>query len=407
MQSTYSVISILKKEKRQKKTHQGSIMLRVTVNGKRSEISIKRKIDPGRWDSSTNRVRGNKEDAREVNSLIDSFILKSNKIYSNLIENNYIVSAKKIKEILLGRNVQRKKLGEVFALHNESMSQRVGIDFSKSTFTRYSTTYDHVTQFLKQQYNVDDIFLKDIKYSFITDLEHFLKVTRKCNHNSSQKYIRNFRKIINNALKNDWLDRDPFKAYRVKLKDTKRVFLTKEELQALEVVKLPIKRLEQVRDVFIFCCYTGLSYVDVEKLTPGHIAKGHDGELWVSIDRTKTGSPSNLPILSRAFKIIERYQNNPDLINQGKVLPVISNQRINAYLKELATLAGIEKKLTFHAARHTFATTVTLSNGIPIESVSSMLGHKNFKTTQIYAKVVQEKISNDMKKLQSLLSSAT
>ena len=230
------------------------------------------------------------------------------------------------------------------------------------------------------------------------------KTIRKCNHNSTQKYIRNFRKIINNAIKNDWLDKDPFKAYRVKLKDTKRVFLTKEELTALEEEQFAIDRLDQVRDVFVFCCYTGLSYVDVEKLTPKGIVKGHDGEYWINVDRTKTGSPSSVPILPKAFKIIEKYKNDPRMINGGRLLPVISNQRINAYLKELASLTGIEKKLTFHAARHTFATTVTLSNGIPIETVSAMLGHKNFRTTQIYAKVVQEKISRDMRKLREKLA---
>ena len=159
-----------------------------------------------------------------------------------------------------------------------------------------------------------------------------------------------------------------------------------------------------MRDVFVFCCYTRLSYVDVEKLTPNGIVKGHDDEYWVTVDRTKTGSPSSVPILPKAFKIIEKYKNDPRVIHKGKLLPVISNQRINAYLKELASLTGIEKKLTFHAARHTFATTVTLSNGIPIETVSAMLGHKNFRTTQIYAKVVKEKISRDMKKLKKKLS---
>jgi integrase len=173
----------------------------------------------------------------------------------------------------------------------------------------------------------------------------------------------------------------------------------------LEDVQIIVDRLNHVRDVFVFCCYTGLSYVDVEKLTPKQIVKGHDGENWINIDRTKTGSASNIPLLSKATNILQKYKNHPQILSSGKVLPVISNQRINAYLKELATLAKIDKNLTFHAARHTFATTVTLSNGTPIETVSSMLGHKNFKTTQIYAKVVQEKISNDMKKLQSLLSS--
>jgi len=379
-------------------------MLRITVNGQRAEISVKRKIDPERWDSTTNRMRGSKEDAKEVNSLIDLLTLKLNKIYSKLVENEETVTASKVKDIYLGKVVKKKSLLEVFSLHNEMMRSRVGVDFSKSTFTRYSTTYDHIIQFLKQQYSLNDIMLKDIPYSFITDLEHFLKVTRKCNHNSSQKYIRNFRKIVNNAIKNDWLDKDPFRAYRVKLKDTKRVFLTKEELAALEEVQLQINRLEQVRDVFIFCCYTGLSYVDVEKLSAKQIVKGHDGEYWINIDRTKTGNASNIPMLSKAMKLIEKYKDKPHIITIGKLLPVISNQRINAYLKELASVANIDKKLTFHAARHTFATTVTLSNGIPRETVSAMLGHKNFKTTQIYAKVVQEKISNDMKKLNALLT---
>ena len=199
------------------------------------------------------------------------------------------------------------------------------------------------------------------------------------------------------------MDKDPFKAYRVKLKDTKRVFLTKEELKSLEEKQITILRLEQVRDVFVFCCYTGLSYVDVEKLSPKDIQTGLDGELWIMVDRAKTGNPSNIPILPKAMDLIRKYKDDPAVLNRGKVLPVISNQRINAYLKEVATLSGIEKRLTFHSARHTFATTVTLSNGIPVETVSSMLGHKNFRTTQIYAKVVQEKISRDMKDLQNKL----
>jgi len=208
---------------------------------------------------------------------------------------------------------------------------------------------------------------------------------------------------MNMAVKNDWMDKDPFKAYQVKLKDTKRVFLTREELQALEVKQIDINRLDQVRDVFVFCCYTGLSYVDVEKLSLKEIVIGLDGDQWISIDRTKTGNASNVPILPKAHQILLKYRDQPEIAISGKLLPVISNQRINAYLKEVATLCGIEKRLTFHAARHTFATTVTLSNGIPIETVSAMLGHKNFRTTQIYAKVVQEKINKDMQKLRNKL----
>ncbi|MEO5977853.1 MAG: site-specific integrase [Chryseolinea sp.] len=247
--------------------------------------------------------------------------------------------------------------------------------------------------------------LQLLKYNFVTDFEHYLKVTRKCNHNSAQKYIRNFRKIINNAIKNDWLDKDPFKAYKVKLKETKRVFLTKDELESLESKTIAVERLSIVRDVFVFCCYTGLSYVDVEKLTHQNIAKNNDGEIWVNVDRTKTGSPSSLPMLPKALLLLDKYKSYPTASNTNKLLPVISNQRINAYLKEIASPAGIEKNLTFHAARHTFATTVTLSNGISIETVSAMLGHKNFKTTQIYAKLVREKISAEMRKLKDKMSS--
>ena len=381
-----------------------SVLLRITVKGQRAEISIKRRVSPERWEAKENRVKGNKEDAREINCLIENLILKINKIYSRLIESDEIVTASRIKQIFLGNDEKKQTLLKAFIDHNAMMGSRVGIDFSQSTYTRYKTTYDHLREFLKHQYNIEDIPLQSVRYSFITDLEHFLKVTRKCNHNSTQKYIRNFRKIINNAIKNDWLDKDPFKAYRVKLRDTKRVFLTKDELAALEEKEIRIERLSNVRDVFIFCCYTGLSYVDVEKLTLKNIVKDFDGEYWINIDRTKTGSPSNVPLLPKALKLIEKYKDEPNVLVCNRLLPVISNQRINAYLKELAILSGIEKNLTFHSARHTFATTVTLSNGIPLETVSAMLGHKNFRTTQIYAKVVQEKISKDMKQLKSTFS---
>ena len=402
MEHTYSVIATIKNEQRTKDI-KATILLRITVNGHRAHISTKRKIEPERWDSKANRVKGTKEDAREINSMLEASIVKLNRFHEKLVDEGDVLTAEKLKELFVGNTVQRKKLIEVFEYHNEMVKSRVGIDFSQSTFTRYTTTLDHVQNFLQATYGKSEISLHQIHYSFITDLEHYLKTTRKCNHNSTLKYIRNFRKIINLAVRNDWMDKDPFKAYRVKLKDTKRVFLTKEELKSLEEKQITILRLEQVRDVFVFCCYTGLSYVDVEKLSPKDIQTGLDGELWIMVDRAKTGNPSNIPILPKAMDLIRKYKDDPAVLNRGKVLPVISNQRINAYLKEVATLSGIEKRLTFHSARHTFATTVTLSNGIPVETVSSMLGHKNFRTTQIYAKVVQEKISRDMKGLRDRL----
>ncbi len=401
MEATYSISTLIKSNHVGEKT--ALVYVRVTVNGERAEISIKRSVERDRWDAAANRVRGNKEDAREINTLLDNTVLKLNKIYNKLLENGETITARRIKDIYLGKNETKKTLLEAFADHNQMMASRIGVDFSRSTYTRYSTTKDHVTAFLKHRYNLEDINLPHLQYAFVTDFEHFLKVVRKCNHNSTLKYIRNFRKIVNLSVKNDWLDRDPFKAYQVKLRDTKRTFLNREELARLEEKSIEIERLDNVRDVFVFCCYTGLSYVDVEKLTKHQIVKGLDSEDWINVERTKTGSPSNIPILPKAKNLLLKYRNHPECLNTGRLLPVISNQKMNAYLKELATLCGVEKKLTFHAARHTFATTVTLSNGIPLETVSAMLGHKNFKTTQIYAKVVQEKISKDMKKLRDAL----
>lgn len=361
--------------------------MRVTVNGPRAEISLKRKIDPRQWDQLFQPGARKNDELKEIKILIDIATLKINRIYSSLLENGDGFSAEQIKRIFNGPYAKRKTLLDVFMIHNEMVRARIGIDYSQSTYTRYQTTCDHIIKFMKQTYKINDIVLQDIKYSFVTDFEHFLKIVHRCNHNSTQKYIRNFRKIINNAIKNDWLDKDPFKAYRVKLKETKRVFLTKDELELLEKKVIPIDRLGAVRDVFVFCCYTGLSYVDVEKLSATNIFKASDGESWINIDRTKTGNPSNVLLLPTALKLLNRYKENQGKMVRGKLLPVISNQRINAYLKEIANIVGIEKNLTFHAARHTFATTVTLNNGIPIETVSALLGHKNLRRRRFMRKL--------------------
>ena len=215
------------------------------------------------------------------------------------------------------------------------------------------------------------------------------------------KYLTNFRKIINLAVVNEWIDRDPFAKFKGSKQEVKRDFLIEEELDRIVQKSFTVQRLNLVKDTFLFCCYTGLAYVDVAKLSSDNISTGIDGEQWLFIDRQKTGSSSNVPLLPPALAIIEKYRDHPEAVNKGLLLPVISNQKLNAYLKEIADICGIDKHLTFHVARHTFATTVTLTNGIPIESVSSMLGHKSIKTTQIYAKVVQKKVSEDMKILRT------
>ncbi len=234
-----------------------------------------------------------------------------------------------------------------------------------------------------------------MSYSFVNDFEHYLRTEKKCNHNSALKYIRMFRKIIHLAVANDWLMKDPFMAFKGKQQEVKRGYLTEEELKTLESKILHIQRLDRVRDVFVFCCYTGLAYSDVQKLTANHIVPKIDREKWIQIDRTKTGSTSEIPLFPKPLEIIEKYKNDPECSASGRLLPVNSNQKFNAYLKEIADLCGITKVLTTHLARHTFATTVTLTNGISIESVSKMLGHKKLQTTQVYAKITDKKVGDD------------
>ncbi|HZJ36119.1 MAG TPA: tyrosine-type recombinase/integrase, partial [Gillisia sp.] len=214
--------------------------------------------------------------------------------------------------------------------------------------------------------------------------------------NTITKYVVNFKKIMRIAFANNWVNKDPFYHWKAKWKKVERDVLTEAELRTMIEKELSIQRLEQVRDIFVFCCFTGLAYVDVQRLSKNHIVLGMDGERWIKINRSKTDSRSSIPLLPAAEEILAKYADHPITLRNGLLLPVISNQKTNAFLKEIADVCGIEKHLTFHLARHTFATTVTLANGIPIEFVSKMLGHQSLKTTQIYAKVIDKKLSDDM-----------
>ncbi|MDX1470749.1 MAG: site-specific integrase, partial [Flavobacteriaceae bacterium] len=245
--------------------------------------------------------------------------------------------------------------------------------------------------------------MNEINHQFITKFEYFLKTKRKCNHNSALKYVNNFKKIVRIALANQWMDRDPFYNYKVQFETVEREFLTQEEIDKLIEKDLHLDRLKLVRDMFVFSCYTGLAYSDVKKLSDADITTGIDGGKWIRIKRTKTKSLSSIPLLPVAEEILESYKDHPEVKNGKYVLPVLSNQKSNAFLKEIAGLCGIEKPLNTHLARHTFATTVTLTNGVPIESVSKMLGHQDLRTTQHYAKIVDRKISDDMKALREKL----
>ena len=287
-------------------------------------------------------------------------------------------------------------LMEVFEEHNAQMKALVGHEFSPLTLERYTTSKKHTEEFMKWKYKVDDMDIQKLNYQFMTNYEFWLKSVRKCDHNTSMKYLSNFKKIVNICIKSGWLDRDPFVGFKMTKREVERPFLVEEELNRIIEKTFLMPRMSQVRDIFIFCCYTGLAYADVEKLTREEITTGIDGEKWIWTSRQKTESTTRIPLLPPALEILDRYKDDPQCLIKKRLLPVLSNQKMNTYLKEIADACNITKKMTFHTARHTFATTVTLTNGVPIETVSKMLGHRNLKTTQHYAKILDLKVSTDM-----------
>lgn len=379
------------------------IYLRLTVNGQRSELSISRKVDPQKWSARTGKMKGTNLEANELNQYLDTVRSRINRIHRQLVEDNKPFTSLDVKNLYLGKGEKLKMLLEVFDEHNQQMKKLIGIEFALGTYKRYHTTRNHVAEFVKSEFRKADITVRDVDLKFIKAFEYFLKTTKECNHNSALKYINNFKKIIRMAVAHEWISKDPFYNYKVQFKTVEREFLSKEELQALVDKKIRGERLNVVRDMFVFCCYTGLSYIDVQKLHSDNIITHIDGSLWIKSKRTKTKSRLGIPLLPTALAIIEKYLDHPKVVNGDCVLPVLSNQKSNAYLKEIADLCGIKKNLTTHLARHTFATTVTLSNGVPIETVGQMLGHKNLRTTQHYAKIIDRKVSEDMATLKEVL----
>lgn len=395
MNKTFGLLFYLKKSK---VDTQGKcpIYLRITIDGKRTEISSKRTIEAERWSIEANKAIGRTEDIRELNAYLDSLTTKVYQSQRDLIQDSKAVTAETLKNKFLGVEEKERTLITIFENHNQQVEKLVGREFSAGTLERYKTVSKHLQDFIKLQYKISDVSIKKIDHQFITDFEFYLKSVRSCGHNSTIKYIKNFKKIVRIALANNWINRDPFLNYKVRLKEVERQYLSEDEIQEMLDKDLHTNRLEQVRDIFVFCCFTGLAYSDVKKLTKDNLVFGIDGDKWIKTKRTKTDTRSNIPLLPTALEIIKKYENHPEAVTKGVLLPVLSNQKSNAYLKEIADLCGINKNLTTHLARHTFATTVTLSNGVPMESASKMLGHKSLKTTQHYAKILDRKVSDDM-----------
>ncbi len=383
------------------------IYARVTVTGKRAEISLKKKIIPEKWDSKSGFMNGSNDEARTFNKHIVTVNNDLHAIYMDFKQKGLHLSAEEVKNKYLGVEVARRSLLEVFDEHNKNMEELVGKDFVKATHTKYETIRGKVAEFIAYKYKKQDLYLDILEYSFITGFEHYLKVHDRISHNVVMSYIKRVKRIINISVHNRWITYNPFAAFVCTTKKIVRTELEEDEIVLLEEKKFKIARLEEVKDCYLFSCYTGYAFIDAFKLSPENIVRGKDGEMWINTSRTKSDIEANVPLLPKAISIIEKYKAHPLCVANNKILPMKSNQKMNAYLKEIADLCGITKNLTTHTARHTFATTVTLENDVPIESVSKMLGHTKISTTQLYARVKEKKVSRDMKMLKSKMTNST
>lgn len=391
-------VSILFYAKKAKAAANGLVPIytRITINGKRIELSTNRFVEISKWSTEAGKMKGTSEEARSINNHLDLLKSQIRDAEMELIHKKIPVTTDTLKSKILGVDEPARMLVPIFQDHNNKIKELVGKEYAPGTLERYTTSLKHTIEFMQWKYNVSDIDITKIDHAFITDYEFWLRSVRNCANNTAVKYLKNFNKIIKLCLANDWLDKNPFANYKSKVKEVERVYLTEEEIQSIIEKDFKTERLSLVRDIFLFSCFTGLAYIDVKNLTKSHISFGIDGEKWIFTHRQKTESASKIPILPVTQMIIDKYENHPQCNNEDKLLPILSNQKMNAYLKEIAAICEIEKELTFHIARHTFATTVTLTNGVPIESVSKMLGHKNLRTTQHYAKVLDRKVSEDM-----------
>lgn len=384
------------------------VSMKITIAGKRLVMMTKIFVKPNEWSNQNAKLKTNTEEARRVNKMLDAFKLRAFDYQRELMNEGKEVTLASMKAKWYGLSLEKARmLMEVFKEHNEQMKALINLEFSPLTFERYETSFRHTQEFMKWKYQIEDIDIKQLNYEFISNYEFWLKSVRKCDHNTTVKYLSNFKKIVHICIKHGWLDKDPFVGFKMTKREVERPFLVEEELTRIIAEDFKMPRLRQVRDIFIFCCYTGLAYADVKKLTRKEITTGIDGEKWIWTSRQKTDTTTRVPLLPRALEILERYKDDPQCVNQGRLLPVLSNQKMNNYLKEISDACEITKKMTFHTARHTFATTVTLSNGVPIETVSKMLGHRNLKTTQHYARILDLKVSEDMGNLRRKLSAKT
>lgn len=401
-QANYYTLTFMIRKAQQKKSGETPIFARITVSGQRAEFNINRSVDPDNWNAAKGLSFGKSKRDIELNKYLDSIRVRISEIHASLVKDEEAINPLIIKQHILGNAEGPKMLCAVFNYVNEQHKERFDRgDICDGTYLRWKRCAEYLAEFIQKREGRDDIPIKKLTSGMIDDFEHFLRVNKGNGNNAAIRYVRYLKKVTRVALANKWLDEDPFIDKHYSRTATNRGHLGEEEVKrimALNLTEFP--RLDQVRDTFVFCCFTGLAFADISTLSKEFIVEDDNGEKWIRKPRQKTGEISTIPLLDIPQRLIKKYENHPTVIAKGIVLPVISNQRMNSYLAEIATLAKIQKHLTTHIARHTFAT-MSLRNHVPIESISKMLGHSDIQTTQIYAKMLDEAVSEDMQKMRS------
>lgn len=395
MKQTFNVLFFIRRTKL-KKSGDTPIMLRITIEGQLVEMQLKRDVKPNFWNQNKERCTGKDSTSLEINRYLESVKLRLFEIHRKMEEEGKYISSMEIKRKFLGLDEEHKMLFQVFQEHNDKCRELIGKDYAKVTISRFDTCLKYMKEMALKQYHLKDIPLKEVNHAFIQDYIHFLKVEKNLSENTLIRYMKVIKKITNMALANEWMSKNPFANIKFHEQEVHKEFLTKEELKTLITKEFDIPRLDLVRDIFLFQCWTGLAFIDVSELTEEHIVPDNEGNLWIRKARQKTKIMCNIPLLDIPLQILEKYKEHPLCQKKGVLLPVMVNQKMNSYLKEIAICCGIKKNLSTHTGRHTFSTTVALANNVSLENVAKMLGHANTKMTQRYAKVLDQSILRDM-----------
>ena len=402
--ASFSLIFYISRTKA-KKNGEVPVLMKININGNRVVMNLQRSINPNDWDSARARALGRTNEARIFNEYLETIRVKAHKKFTELLAYTDEVTPQMLRDAILGvKSAKSKQIIDIWQDYVADLFKLIGKEVTRATYQKHSRAMRYFEEFLKKKYQAPDVSIKSVNFQMIQQFSIFLKTDKECNHNTTIKFLQNLKTVTRLSIRSGWLLKDPFNGISLTLKEVDRPYLSHEEIERLIAFTSPFDRLNRVRDFFVFSCFTGLAYIDVSKLKRSEIEGNEESGFWIRTRRQKTGGRANIPLLDIPMSIINNYSRLELLRANDPILPILSNQKMNAYLKELADLCGIEKQLSFHVARHTFATTVTMMNGVPIETVSKMLGHKNLQSTQHYARIVDKKVGDDMKLLAAKLN---